>query len=379
MRLKLGREGRQHSLLAVRLVLGCDLVVEVGVVVLDEVAIQQLGHVGVHDDLLSVRGDQDLVQEIGVVRLAGARGERVEHLALEPLGEILVALAGDDGEHVDLVDHFRRVHPVALLIHAQPHAAAHLLPLHDGAVAVLERADGEDVRVVPAFAQRGVREDEADRLVEGEQALLVLEDQVVGVHVVRLVGSLPQARIDEAVRLLVDGEIAVVGLLHGDRLDVVDEIHGRRVDEKIQVVDCILILLAKHLGILPRQLALLVVLAVLGHLVDEEEGEDFDSLGMQLVLLAQVRMDRLPDLDAAHRRLRDVAHGVAGLQLAPVGEGHALGGGVDVADDAVPVLVEPVRERVDVGARVQAVHFANNGSRLLLNLEIKPSQRGFVF
>ena len=45
---------------------------------------------------------------------------------------------------------------------------------------MLERADLEDVRVVPALAQRRVREDEAHGLLEREQPLLVAQDQVVG-------------------------------------------------------------------------------------------------------------------------------------------------------------------------------------------------------
>ena len=52
------------------------------------------------------------------------------------------------------------VHPVAVLVDRQAQAAPDLLAPRNGVVAVLEHAHDEDVGVVPAFAQRGVGEDE---------------------------------------------------------------------------------------------------------------------------------------------------------------------------------------------------------------------------
>jgi len=68
----------------------------------------------------------------------------------------------------------------------------------EGAVAVLERANDEDVRIVPALAQGGVGEAEAHLLAaagalvvvrcgKGKQGLLVAEDQVLGIDGVGLV------------------------------------------------------------------------------------------------------------------------------------------------------------------------------------------------
>jgi hypothetical protein len=85
---------------------------------------------------------------------------------------------------------------------------ADLLPPRGGVVALLEHAHDEDVRVVPALAERRVGPDEPHGLLERQQPLLVLEDQVVGVDVVRLACGLARLRsaVDELLGLLVDRE-----------------------------------------------------------------------------------------------------------------------------------------------------------------------------
>ncbi len=90
--------------------------------------------------------------------------------------EGLEGLVGDDGEAVDLLV----VDALAGLVDGKAEAAAdHLAPLGFGP-RFAQGADLEDVRVVPAFAQGGVGEDEAERLVKGEEFFLVLHDQSVG-------------------------------------------------------------------------------------------------------------------------------------------------------------------------------------------------------
>ena len=57
------------------------------------------------------------------------------------------------------------IHPVAELVDRQTQTATNLLSARDFVVVVrmLQEADDEDIRVVPAFAQGRVREDEAHR------------------------------------------------------------------------------------------------------------------------------------------------------------------------------------------------------------------------
>ncbi len=86
---------------------------------------------------------------------------------LELLGKRLVAFRGDDGEVVDL----EAFDALALLVDAEAEAttnglAALLLVGHLAQGAYLE-----DVRVVPAFAESGVREEELQLSIEREGAL----------------------------------------------------------------------------------------------------------------------------------------------------------------------------------------------------------------
>ena len=127
-------------------------------------------------------------------------------LGLQRPGEVLVALVGHDVELVDrfVEDALRRSGPPAGASRGRSPAASSSALLR-----LVERADLEDVRVVPAFAQGRVAEDEAQRLVHRQQPLLVLHDQVVDL----VVGLGVAPRVLEHA-FLVLGEVAVVQLVH---------------------------------------------------------------------------------------------------------------------------------------------------------------------
>ena len=98
---------------------------------------------------------------------------------------------------------------VAVLVNSQAHAAADLLALARLRTRFLERAYLEDVWVVPALAQRRMAENEAHRLIERKQALLIAQDQVVGALRVVVV----DADAVLALRLLLDLRFDGVALL----------------------------------------------------------------------------------------------------------------------------------------------------------------------
>ena len=100
---------------------------------------------------------------------------------LESAGEILITLVRHDEKLV----HRLVEDALAVLIDGQAQAAPDFLALFHGAARFVERANLKDVRVVPAFAKRGVAENEAQRLVLREQPLLLLHNEVVNL-VVRL-------------------------------------------------------------------------------------------------------------------------------------------------------------------------------------------------
>ena len=71
---------------------------------------------------------------------------------LQPVGKFVVAFVRHDGERIDL----EAVMADAVLVDAEAQAAADLLPLLHGARRLVQRADLEDVRIVPALAKRRV-------------------------------------------------------------------------------------------------------------------------------------------------------------------------------------------------------------------------------
>ena len=118
-----------------------------------------------------------------LVRLHDAEADAgfVLDLLLEFLGELFVAFGRDHGQRVDL----EAAQALAVLVHAEAQATSdRLAPLLLGSH-LAQCADLKDVRIVPAFAQRGVGEDELQRRVEAQQFFLVPHDQAVG-FIVRL-------------------------------------------------------------------------------------------------------------------------------------------------------------------------------------------------
>ena len=207
-------------------------------------------------------------------------------VALQRLHKALVALGCHDREGVHLLQlglaQGLQVLTLAVLVHAQAQTAPHLLALARLGVRVLEGADLEHVGVVPALAQSRVTEDEPRGLVKGEQALLVLEYQVVGTLVVRLVTAALDLGVD-GVALLVYGEVALVGGVGVYAAQVLQVVAVRLIKSRVKraakrhlplvvVLHRPAVLLLEDAAILPQHLvAVRVVLAVAGHLVYEEE------------------------------------------------------------------------------------------------------------
>ena len=80
----------------------------------------------------------------------------------------------------------RIVHSISALVDAKSQPATDLLaPAGDVLRSLFKHADDKYVRIIPAFAQRGVSKDELDRLLEVQQLHLPPQDQVVRIHVIR--------------------------------------------------------------------------------------------------------------------------------------------------------------------------------------------------
>ncbi len=81
------------------------------------------------------------------------------NVLLQILGELLVTFRGNHRQRIDL----EAAQPLTLLIDAQTQATTNGLPTPTLSLAGREVANLEDVRVVPAFLQRRVRENELQR------------------------------------------------------------------------------------------------------------------------------------------------------------------------------------------------------------------------
>ena len=71
------------------------------------------------------------------------------------------------------------IHTVAVLVDAKAQTTTNFLPLCGIAVRMLQSADLEHIRVVPALAQSRVGEDEPRWLLKRQQPFLIFKNQVI--------------------------------------------------------------------------------------------------------------------------------------------------------------------------------------------------------
>ena len=217
-------------------------------------------------------------------------------LFLEGGSKLGKALVGHDVKDIDILvlDAF------TVLVHAQAQATAHLLAAGKGGLLLDQGADLKHVGVVPAFPQRRVGENKPQRAVKAEQPFLIPHDGVVGV----IVGLGVALGVLQA-SFLVLREVAVMYLAH---------ICGESLSEEriLGLCDQLLIALLKHSGV---DAGCAVLVAVLVHLIDEEQGQYLDPLVQIPQLFVKVGFDGAPDLRLLDDVLVHVSNGLAQLDL----------------------------------------------------------------
>ena len=234
---------------------------------------------------------------------------------LEGLCKILVALIGDDHQLVDVFIE----HTLTCLVHGQAEATADLLPFLRGGNRFVQRADLEHIRIVPPFAQRGMAENEPQRLLGGEEAFLVAHDETIDI-IIRLRVALGVFKDT----LFVLGEIAVVELLHRPWQQALETL----------VLHQLAVALLKGQSKLARDRASFVVGAtVVRDAIDEEEREHLDPPPLELGLLDEMPLDGAADLLAPEV----VAHAsrlLAERQASPIAQEHKFVAGlrIDLGD-----------------------------------------------
>ena len=295
----------------------------VDIILLDQSIDDRIGHRLVHSNRLACGGAQQFVFEQICIDNARAIRDGFRDFMLQALGKTLVALAGNNGQHVDilyLVPQQVGVHAFASLVDAEAQAAAHFLALAHLAAALLQGADLEHIGVVPTFPQGGVGEDKPHRRALGvkvQQQFLVFHDKVVGIGVIRGLGlAVTEFAVGHAA-FLVNREVPGVGLLGRDG----PEILKIRIFAKFlwQRTDNIAVFLLKHGG---KEAVLRlpggVILAVMADFVNEEQAEDLDPAAVQFPFPLKVGQNRLPDLNAAQLVLVDFADHIAHIEFEAV-------------------------------------------------------------
>ena len=224
---------------------------------------------------IAMRIRDDLSLEQLDIHRDRAAGNRIRQLALQAFGKAVVALAGNDRQHIDgmnVVAEHVGVHALAVLIDAQAQTAANLLTLANLAAALLQCADLEHVWVIPAFAQRGMGKDKPNRRflrITIQKQLLVLHNQVIGVRIVRraflFVGELAVGHL----ALLIDGKITGMGIMGGNFIQIPHIVVIAKF--KLHRSEDIVVFFLKHIGInAVERTSRLIILLILRDLVDKE-------------------------------------------------------------------------------------------------------------
>ena len=271
------------------------------------------------------------------------------------------------------------VDALPLLVDAQAQAPAQGLASLALAAHLAQCANLEDVGVVPALLQGRVGEDELQQRAEAEQPLLLLHDEVIAPLGVGTAGLVLQAAFLVQIgvgpaALLVDGKVAVV---HGGGfLRQIPSIWtGEQALEGRQLGRAPVLFLEDAGVVALHRVAVLVVLAVARHRLDEEQRQHLDALGPQQLLLLQVLLDGPPDHLALHGQGIHLAVGLPQGQVdltAGVAQLHELFalGGADLADTEVAVH-RPLGQLLEVVAVVDGQHLRLGASgRLHVQLHL---------
>ena len=304
--------------------------------------------------------------------LGGTIIQDILNLLLEVRNKRCVALAGDDGEDIDLMDFIAqcfRVHTIACLIDAQAQAAANLLPLLCGAVTVLQSTNLEHIRVVPTFPQSGVRENKPSRFFKGQQPFLVFQNQIVGRNIIRHIRATFHRAVHAATSLFINAEVAAMHLMDIDSIQILHVVSIQEVAILVQNRD--VLLLEDSTIFTELFIPIFIILAVFRHFINEEQGQRFDSQLEQLLLLLEMGNDRLTDLHPAHIHFRYITSYITLAQLVAVCKGDNSGKGVNFRDHKTFILLHFTGDIIQIISYPQRAEFTF-ASGLVRDLHLQP-------
>ena len=144
----------------------------------------------------------------------------------------------------------------------------------------------------------------------------------------------------------------------------------RRVKHRYVLVQNSKILLLKHHAVFAEHLVtVFIVLAVLCHLVDEEQGQTLDAHIEELFLFLKVGEDGFSDLNAAHILFGHIAHHITGFDDFAVGKSHVATQRVNFGDGVALVLLHFLRNEVKVITNAENTGFPVDGL-VIANLQL---------
>ena len=330
------RSKRTHS--QIHAVLVRNLSIHIHIAILNQIELNIACSLFINGCRLAVHLD-----ELALEVIAGSSGRTVVQnlldVGLQIRNEALITFTCDNRQLVDVVDALAEnlhIHSVTGLVDTKTETTTNFLPLLCGAVAVLQCTNLEHIGVIPAFTQSRVREDKSCWLAKGKQALLVLQDKVISGNIIRELRAALQGRVNAASGLLVNTEIALVGI---SNFNITQILLIRCVKYcQIFVENSGVFFLENPPVFAELLVAVLIILAVLGHLVNEEQRQGFDAHFKQFFFLLKVRLNGLSDLDTTHILLNNITDNLALVDNSAACECHSAAKRLYVGDN-IAVLV----------------------------------------
>ena len=185
----------------------------------------------------------------------------------------LVAFACNNRQHIDIVDTVTTafgIHAITMLVYTKTQTTTNFLTLCCLAVRMFQRANLENIRIIPAFTQCGVRENKSCWLFKGKQAFFILQNQIIGGNIIRKFTATLQLTVNAVTGLFINAEISLVYSRNitasGFQIFLIRGIKYRSV-----LVQHIQIFLLKHLSIFSKDfIAISIILTILGNFINKE-------------------------------------------------------------------------------------------------------------
>ena len=342
------RKRSQGMILSICPILIRDMTIFVNVIIFHQIEINRICLVAGNGDGI-ITDPEPLACKVFRRCLSWPLIQVIPDFLLQRRNKVLIAITGNNGQLVDFLYPCAKntlIHPVAGLIHAESKAAAHFLPLVGCRIAaMLQRADLEDIRIIPALPQGGMGENKTNRVVKRQQFLLIFQNQFVG----RLIIADIRATLHFTVNLVVffvDAEISGMGSMH---IDAAQILLIRRIEQSQIFIQNRCIFLFKNPAIFRIHFVpVSIILPVILHLIDKEQGKGLDATIIQFLFLFEMGPDGLADLHPANILFTDIAQNFACVNFHAIGKCHSAPDGVNLIDMIPLILLHSFRKSIKV-------------------------------